>query len=177
MDIANMRFESYSGKHAILIDTAGTYNLDNIYFDESGTNEIETTHVSGTVTINIIGGGVVPGVTITGAGSVVINNNVTISIHVTDDLNVNIENARVRIVAAESVGTITSGDVLLTGLTNSSGVLETTLFNYEGAFNPSGLDISIKARKSSGSPYKKPALLTGTITTSGYFIKIALQPD
>jgi len=63
MDIADMRFESYSGSHAILIDTAGTYNFDNVFFDESGTNEIETTHASGTVTINISNGGTVPGVT------------------------------------------------------------------------------------------------------------------
>jgi hypothetical protein len=72
MDITNMRFESYASNHAILIDTAGTYNFDNVLFDQSGTNDIETTHASGTVTINISNGGTVPTVTETGAGSVTV---------------------------------------------------------------------------------------------------------
>lgn len=73
MDISDMRFESYASKHAILIDTAGTYNLSNVFFDQSGTNDIETTHATGTVTLNISGGGTTPTVTETGAGAVVIN--------------------------------------------------------------------------------------------------------
>lgn len=84
MDIEDMRFESYTGKHAILIDTAGTYNFSNVYFDESGTNEVETTHASGVVTINITNGGTVPGVTVTGAGTVEVNNNVTVKVTVKD---------------------------------------------------------------------------------------------
>jgi hypothetical protein len=60
MDIADMRFESYASAHAILIDTAGTYNFDNVFFDQSGTNDIETTHATGTVTINVSNGGTVP---------------------------------------------------------------------------------------------------------------------
>jgi len=155
MDITNMRFESYASAHAILIDTAGTYNFDNVLFDQSGTNDIETTHATGTVTINISNGGTVPLVTETGAGTVVINNNITISVKATDTSGTNIENARVRIVANETVGTITTGDVILTGLTNASGLLETTTFNYEGAFDPSGLDCLLTVRQGSVSPYKK----------------------
>lgn len=177
MDIADMRFETYASAHAILIDTAGTYNFDNIFFDESGTNDVETTHATGTVTINISNGGTVPGVTETGAGAVVVNNNVTILVTVTDDGGTPIENARVEVSATETVGTITTGDVLLTGLTNASGIITTTTFNYESAFNPSGLDISIKARQGSVSPFKVPATVTGTITTAGYTTTIPLQPD
>ncbi len=177
MDIADMRFESYAAAHAILIDTAGTYNFDNIFFDQSGTNDIETTHATGTVTINISNGGTTPTVTETGAGAVVVNNNVTISITVTDDLGVNIEDARVEVSAAETIGTITTGDVLLTGLTSAAGLLELTTFNYEGAFNPSGLDISIKARQGSVSPFKVPATVTGIVSTTGYTTTIAMQPD
>lgn len=173
----DMRFESYASKHAILIDAAGTYNFASCFFDESGTNEIETTHASGVVTINISGGGTVPGVTVTGAGTVVVNNNVSISVTVTDDVGTPIENARVEVEATETVGTITTGDVLLTGLTNASGLLETTTFNYEAAFNPSGLDISIKARQGSVSPYKVPATVTGVVSTIGFTTTIALQPD
>jgi len=177
MDITDMRFEGYAAAHAILIDTAGTYNLSNVFFDESGTNDIETTHASGVVTLNISNGGTVPGVTVTGAGTVVVNNNVTVGVTITDTVGANIQNARVEITATETVGTITSGDVLLTGLTNASGRLETTTFNYEAAFNPSGLDIQVKARQGTSAPYYKPALVNGTILTSGYDNTIPLVLD
>ncbi len=101
MDIADMRFESYAGKHAILIDTAGTYNFSNVFFDQSGTNDIETTHASGTVTINVSNGGTTPTVTETGAGSVVINNNVTVSVTVQAASDgSDIQSARVLLLAA-----------------------------------------------------------------------------
>ncbi|MHA1814128.1 MAG: hypothetical protein ACTSYX_11935 [Candidatus Thorarchaeota archaeon] len=177
MDIADMRFESYGSAHAILIDTAGTYNFDNVFFDQSGTNDIETTHASGTVTINISNGGTVPTVTETGAGAVVIVNAVPLSITVNDDAGTPIENARVQVTATETVGTITDGDILLTGLTNGSGVLEDLAFNYEAAFDPSGLDIFIKARQGSVSPYKVPTNASGTLTTAGFSLTIAMQPD
>jgi len=176
MDIANMRFETYDSAHAILIDTAGTYNFDNVFFDQSGTNDIETIHASGTVTINISNGGTIPTVSETGAGTVVINNNVTVGVTVTDTNATAIENARVRITATETVGTITNGDVILEGLTNASGVLSTT-FNYESAFEPSGLDISIKVRQGTVSPYKKTSITSGVITSSGFSSTIALLPD
>jgi len=164
-------------KHAILIDTAGTYNLSNVFFDQSGTNDIETTHATGTVTINISNGGTTPTVTQTGVGSVVINNNVTLSVKITDDLGVAIQNARVQVEAAETVGTITTGDVLLTGVTDASGLISTSTFNYEGAFNPTGVDITIKSRQGTISPYKVPSTSSGVITSSGFSTTIALQPD
>jgi hypothetical protein len=177
MDIADMRFESYASAHAILIDTAGTYNFDNVFFDQSGTNDIETTHATGTVTINVSNGGTVPTVTETGAGSVVVNNNVTVSVTVTDTSGSPIQNARVRVTATETVGTITSGDEILTGLTNASGVVETTTFNYESAFDPSGLDIQVRVRQGTNTPYKKPSDSTGTITSSGFSTTVAMIDD
>tara|TARA_R100001244_G_scaffold83512_1_gene64439 strand:+ start:714 stop:2375 length:1662 start_codon:yes stop_codon:yes gene_type:complete len=177
MNIADMRFETYSGKHAILIDTAGTYNFSNVFFDQSGTNDIETTHASGTVTINISDGGVTPTVTETGAGAVVVNNNVSVSVTINDSSGSPIENARVEITATETVGTITTGDILLTGLTNVSGLLETTTFNYEAAFDPSGLDIQVKVRQGTNSPFKKPFTGTGLIAFTGYSTTISLLDD
>ena len=73
MDIENMRFESYAGKHALLIETAGTYKLTDIFFDKSGINDIETTHTVGTVTIDLAGSTTVPTITNTGGGTVVVN--------------------------------------------------------------------------------------------------------
>ncbi len=177
MTITDMRFESYATKHAILIDTAGTYTFDNVFFDQSGTNDIETTHTSGVVTINVTNGGTVPTVTVTGAGTVVVNNNVTLKITVTDTSAVVISGARVEIKATETVGTITTGDILLTGTTNGSGIIETTTFNYEAAFNPSGLDIQVKVRQGTNSPLKKQSKTTGVITTAGYISTVALIAD
>lgn len=107
----------------------------------------------------------------------VVNNNVTVGVTVTDVGGTAIQNARVLITATETVGTITSGDTILTGLTNASGILETTTFNYEAAFNPSGLDVQIKTRQGTVSPFKKPDQRTGTITTAGFSTTVALLDD
>lgn len=163
--------------HAIHLNTAGTYNYSGVTFDQSGTNDIETTHASGTITINISNGGTVPTVTETGAGSVVVNNNVTVSVTVNDSSGSPIQNARVRVVADETVGTITAGDVIVEGLTNVSGVVETTTFNYEAAFDPSGLDITFKVRQGTTAPFQKPFDGSGIITSSGFSTTIAMIPD
>lgn len=173
----NQNFSSYASKHAVLITAAGTYNFVNCIFDQSGTNDIETTHGSGVATINISGGGTVPTVTVTGAGTVVVNNNVTILITVTDASGTPIENARVHVVAQETVGTITTGDVLLTGLTDGSGILTDTAFNYEAAFDPSGLDINVRVRQSSVTPFKKTSEFTAVITTAGFITTVPMQSD
>ena len=57
------------------------------------------------------------------------------------------EGAAVSVIADETVGTITAGDVIFDALANSSGVAEITDFNYEGAFDPSGLDVIVRARQ------------------------------
>ncbi len=174
----DMRFESYASAHAVLIDTAGIYNLVNCYFDQSGTNDIHVTNSTGEVEINISGGGTVPTVTdgTSGSGTYVVNNNVSITITVTDDEGTAIENTSVRIIATETVGTITTGDELYKGLTNALGVVTTTI-NYEAAFEPTGLDISIKARQGSVSPYKVPASTLGVISSAGFTATITMQPD
>jgi len=113
----------------------------------------------------------------TGNGQVNIIQAVTLSITVLDTAQAAIENVRVEVRATETVGTITTGDVLLTGLTNVSGVIEDTAFNYETAFDPSGLDISIKARQGSVQPFKVSATITGIILPTGFAVTIELQSD
>ena len=46
----------------LLISASGTYNLVNCFFDQSGPIDIECIHDSGTVTINVSGGGTSPNV-------------------------------------------------------------------------------------------------------------------
>ena len=65
---------------AIVIDTAGTYNLDNFFFDQSGTADIELIHTSGEVIINITGGGTDPTIVNRDGGTFTKNNNVTLTI-------------------------------------------------------------------------------------------------
>ena len=100
MNIADMTFTKYANKHAILINTAGTYNFDNVIFDQSGTNDIENTS-NGLVIINILNKGTIPTITNTGEGSTTtVNNFVPVSVHVNDIKSLsNISGARVLLTA------------------------------------------------------------------------------
>lgn len=51
----------------------------------------------------------------------------------------------VKLIANETVGDVTSGDVLEQGFADSNGEFSATI-NYESAFEPSGLDIIVRAR-------------------------------
>jgi hypothetical protein len=97
---------------------------------------------------------------------------VTVSVHVTDTSGVDIQNARVEVTATETLGSVTIGDVLLTGLTDVNGILATTTFAYEG-----DLDVSIKVRQTSTSPLKKNSLSSAEIVATGLTITIALISD
>ena len=92
------------------------------------------------VTINVLNGGSTPSIR-NGAGSTTtVNNAVNITI---SSLS---EGAAVKTIADETVGTITSGDVLNESLADSSGNVSFSL-NYEAAFDPSGLDVIVRARQ------------------------------
>ena len=113
-----------------------------------------------------------------GAGaSTTVNQTVTVALTVNDEDGDPLQNARVRITAAETVGTITTGDLILTGTTDVNGEIETTTFNYEGAFDPSGLDIEIKVRLHSSSPYYKPFDGAGVILNTGYSGTVGMTLD
>ncbi len=229
-----------------MIDTAGTYNFTDCTFDGSGTNEVETTHASGTVTINLSGVTVTSGgfgVTETGAGAVVVNNNVTVTVNVKDNTGANLQNARVLVEAdtggpagfpsdasvtitrsgstasvshtahgmadgdtviirgsnqieyngiftitntttnaydytvtgtpdTPATGTITCTREINNGLTNASGDLTTTTFNYTADVPIRGL-----ARKSSASPRFKTFSFTGTISSTGFSNSVRLILD
>lgn len=55
------------------------------------------------------------------------------------------EGTPVTIIADETVGTITKGDVILSAFADSAGAVSVS-FDYEGAFDPSGLDVLVRAR-------------------------------
>lgn len=86
-----------------------------------------------------------------------------------------VQNARVRITAAETVGTKTTGDLIATGLTDVNGLL-TANIDYEEAFG-AGLSVTVRARKSSSAPYYKPADVPATLTVDGASATIVFVAD
>ena len=147
--MADLSFVSGGTGHAIYITTTGTYNFDNFTFTGFGadgtTDAAVYNNSGGLVTINIIGGGDTPTVR-NDAGSplstTIVNNAVTVSVQGLS------EAAAVKVVAAETVGTITTGDIIFELLAGANGIAEITNFNYEGAFDPTGLDVIVRARAS-----------------------------
>jgi hypothetical protein len=74
--------------------------------------------------------------------------------------------------ATPATGTITATAVILSDVTDVSGVLQTTSFNYT-----SDQPITGKVRKSTSGTRYKTGTLTGTITSTGLDTTILLIPD
>ena len=163
MDITDMRFESYASAHAILIDTAGTYNFDNVFFDQTGTNDIETTHASGVVTINVSNGGTVPTVTVTGAGTVVINNDVTTLVHVNDNLGADLQNCRVYLKAADGTGDLPF-EQAITSITRSGTTATATFGAAHGMVTGDLLKLEGITDKTEDNAGTHSVTVTGTTT-------------
>jgi hypothetical protein len=62
--------------------------------------------------------------------------------------------------------------VILSGLTDSNGLLEDSNYRYESDSNVIGY-----VRKSTSAPYYKSTLLSGTITSTGFEVVAAMAPD
>jgi len=143
-NLVNVIFNSDGTGHAIIITATGTYDFDNFTFSAgytgTGTDAAVYNNSGGAVTINVQNGGDTPSVRNGAGASTTINNAVTVRV---DGVA---EGTAISVLANETVGTITAGDVILQGLADSTGALEDTGFNYEAAFNPSGLDTLITAR-------------------------------
>ena len=74
--------------------------------------------------------------------------------------------------ASPATGTIICSAVILEGLTNASGVISISTFNYSADQPIKGV-----ARKSSSSPYFIQGAINGTITTAGFSTIISLVRD
>ena len=144
--ISGHSFDNTGGTgHAITITAAGTYTLSNTTFTgygASGTGNAAIRNTSGgLVTINISGGNT-PTVTNTTGSSTVVNNSVTIAFEGVT------QGTSLKVVAQETVGTVTKGQVLLQAFADSAGSASNTGFNYEPAFDPLGLLTEFRARNS-----------------------------
>lgn len=71
-----------------------------------------------------------------------------------------------------ATGTITATAVILSGLTNASGIVEDTGFNF-GADQP----VTGRVRKGTTVPYYKTAAISGTITSAGFDTTVFLIGD
>jgi len=147
-NIGDARFISDGTGHGVYITVAGTYDFDawtfSLFGADATTDAAVYNNSGGAVTINILNGGDTPTVRNGTSATTTINNSVTLLVQAVT------EGAAVKIIADETVGTITIGDVILEALADSNGEASTTL-NYEGAFEPSGLDVITRCR-SSGLP-------------------------
>jgi hypothetical protein len=74
------------------------------------------------------------------------------------------EGTSVQVASTETVGTITSGDVLGEGLAGVNGSLSFQI-NYEPAFNPSGLDVIVRCRNQGFPSAAIAATSGGTVFT------------
>jgi hypothetical protein len=83
-----------------------------------------------------------------------------------------IEGARVRVTASATASGYTIGDVILTGLTNASGVLTTDIESSED------IPVSIRARKSTTPPLFKSSDVPNTfINGTGLVTTLVLVSD
>lgn len=174
-DLTGCSFEQIGSGHAIEITSAGTYSLDALQFTgfgADGTNSAAIYNNSGgAVTLNIINGGDTPTFRNGAGASTTVNNTVTVGVTVVDLSGTPIENARVLILAGAG-GDLTEGATILSGLTDASGRLESTGFNYTNTQAITG-----RVRKASGSPYYKTSNIIGTIGANGFDATIQMLGD
>lgn len=145
--ITNCDFTSDGSNHAIELTTAhaaGSYNLTNLtytgYTAASTGNEAIYNNSGGAVTLSVSGGDS-PSIRDGTGASTSIQNFVTVRVEGVS------EGAAVTVLANETVGTLTIGDVILQGLADSTGALQITTLNYEAAFG-TGLDVVARVRAS-----------------------------
>jgi hypothetical protein len=176
-DLRDTAFVQSGAGHAIELTTATTYNLQGITFsgygaDTTNSAAIYVSATTGTVTINVSGGGDSPTTRSAGA-AVVINNTVTVRVTVLDATTKSaISGVRV-LLEADTGGPLAAGTDILSGTTNGSGVIEDAGFNYT-----SNQPVVGRARYSSPpGPFYKTGDITGTITSSGFETNVLLISD
>ena len=166
--ISNCSFVSSGTGYAIEIGgTAADFTLTNVDFSgyagngSTGNEAIFVNIASGTVNISISGGST-PGIRTAGA-TVNVVNAVTVKVTAKDaNTGAVIQNARVYLVA-DTGGDLPVDTVILSGLTDVNGILQTTSFAFTNTQPVKG-----KVRKSTSSPLYKTSPLSGNITSGGF---------
>lgn len=147
---------------------------DNINFDNAGSLDIQWMGVSGEVLTWVNSNGASINANKTSSfvgGSIVIEEDVSVKITVKDfDDSTAVENARIRL-TADTGGDLTEGVVISEGLTDSSGVLTTSL-RYT-----SDQPVTGRVRRSTSGTLYKEAPISSSISANGLDIEIFLIND
>jgi len=176
-NLDNTDFIQGESGHAIEITTPGTYTLSAIgtsgYGADGTTSAFVYNNSGGAVTLALADGTVTTDITVrNGAGaSTTLENTVTLRVVANDSAGSPIAGARVYLVAAAG-GPETVGVVLLEGITDALGVVETTAYNFL-----SNQPVTGRVRKGSVSPLYKTAPLGGSIDANGYSQTVFMTLD
>ena len=149
MSVVDFSFDNTGGLgHAMELTATGTVNLTNTSFlgygADASTSAAIYNNSGGAVTINVLGGGTPPTVRNGTSATTTINSAVTLTVSGMSP------STRVAVIARETAGTVTTGDVLREGYvssTTTATLISWTDFNYEAAFGIS-LDVEVVARNS-----------------------------
>ena len=97
---------------------------------------------------------------------------VTVTVKVIDASTfTDVEGAQV-LVEAASGGDLAEGTDILTGSTNSSGIVTTSTFGYTNDQPVKG-----RVRKGTATPFYKTSVISGTITSAGLYVTVLVEPD
>ena len=174
-DLANCNFTS--NNVAIRIEYTGTGDITLSFDAITWTSNTTDIHYNATntsaLTANMNNGANASTSAVSGsATTVTINNTITVKVTVKDaDDSSNIQNARV-FLKADTGGDLAAGTVILNGLSNASGIVQDTGFNFTNNQPVTGW-----VRKTTSGTLYKQGLLGGTIVISGYDVNVFLVAE
>jgi hypothetical protein len=146
-------------------------SANNITFNEYASIHVQYTGTDTLTWTNSNGSDASIGSTPNG-GTIIFVTPVTVTVHVLDASTfTDVEGAQV-LVEAASGGDLTEGTDILTGATNSSGIVTTSTFGYTNDQPVKG-----RVRKGTASPFYKTSVLAGTITSAGLSVTVLVEPD
>jgi len=174
-NIRNSEF-TFSDGHAIEITTTGTSTFDGnefIGYGATGSTDAAIYNNSGgLVTLNLLNVTGVPTVRNGAGASTVAEITTTVKITALDAADsAVIEGARV-LVLADTGGDLAVDTVILDDVTNASGILQDTGFNYT---NPQ--PVKGRIRKGTNTPLYKESPITGSILATGLDLTVFLVSD
>lgn len=149
---------------------AGTYTMSGGSF--VGTIDLRNT-TAYAITVRLPPGTTTTTTNNTG-GTITVDTSVTVTVGVTvtaASTSTPIQNARVYLIAAAG-GPLSAGTVILSGLTDASGVYQNTAFTYTSSQPVTG-----HVRKATGSPLYKAVDLSGAIGPGGYSASVLMIGD
>tara|TARA_R110000851_G_scaffold143173_1_gene282059 strand:- start:2863 stop:4461 length:1599 start_codon:yes stop_codon:yes gene_type:complete len=158
-DTSNITGTSFIGNAvAIRIEVNGTYDFDSMTFS-GNTTDLEFTG-TGTCTVNIVNGSDVPTYTTTNGGTVVIQNNATLSLN-------NIAIGSRYYVVDTATGLIEYANAIATATTETVTI----------SLQVTSLDLTIKVRKGSSPVKYQPFNTQASLVTGGASVFIAQVED